>query len=405
MPGAGVDELACLSACLLPLPCTCPALHLHSPALDCPALPWTAQPCPALHSPARPSIAAEQPAAPACAVHACAPAAPPANPYTVRPPRSPPRVQFKLTNGEQLRGSFPPEAVLQEVCHYLDTHRTGEAPRAPPGHQNVQSPCPGPEAPRAPPGQGLCTVCRLWQKVLAVAAWAFICCAPGAAWEAPHAALRRVVVRPLPMQECAWLQRSDRTAPAPRPSPLPLLTHRRTHPADGGAPYTLVQPYPKRRFSAADMQQSLQALCLQPRQLLLVEAVGPPIVVDTRTGGGWSLGGLLSSAAGFLNPLAYLGGTAGSQQAQQAQQQQQSDAAAAAAAAAERRLAAGSAGGGASGSSGAAHAARKRPFSTTGGPNVHTLASSGGSMDEGDANKYWNGNSTEFGGGPPPGQQ
>lgn len=40
------------------------------------------------------------------------------------------RLQFKLTNGEQLRGSFPPEASLQEVCHYLDTHRTGKAPGA-----------------------------------------------------------------------------------------------------------------------------------------------------------------------------------------------------------------------------------------------------------------------------------
>ncbi|KAL4422253.1 hypothetical protein ABPG75_008450, partial [Micractinium tetrahymenae] len=38
-------------------------------------------------------------------------------------------LQFKLTNGEQLRGSFPPESTLQQVCHYLDTHRTdGGAP-------------------------------------------------------------------------------------------------------------------------------------------------------------------------------------------------------------------------------------------------------------------------------------
>jgi len=34
-------------------------------------------------------------------------------------------LQFKLTNGDHLRGSFPPEATLQQVCHYLDTQRTG----------------------------------------------------------------------------------------------------------------------------------------------------------------------------------------------------------------------------------------------------------------------------------------
>lgn len=45
------------------------------------------------------------------------------------PPPPPPggfALQLKLLNGEALRGSFPPEAVLQEVAHYVDTHRTGE---------------------------------------------------------------------------------------------------------------------------------------------------------------------------------------------------------------------------------------------------------------------------------------
>lgn len=45
------------------------------------------------------------------------------------PPPPPPggfALQLKLFNGEALRGSFPPEAVLQEVAHYVDTHRTGE---------------------------------------------------------------------------------------------------------------------------------------------------------------------------------------------------------------------------------------------------------------------------------------
>ncbi|KAL4425026.1 hypothetical protein ABPG77_001804 [Micractinium sp. CCAP 211/92] len=209
-------------------------------------------------------------------------------------------LQFKLTNGEQLRGSFPPEAALQEVCHFLDTHRT-----------------------------------------------------------------------------------------------------------DGGAPYSLVQPYPKRRFGAADMQQPLLALGLQPRQLLLLEAEVPAGVGASSS---WSLGGLLSSAAGYLNPLSYLRGPAGTpseQQAQQAdpqQQQQQAVVAAAAAAAAERRLAAGGSSGG-GGSSEEPRGARKRPLGAGGSSNIHTLASSKDSTDDGDANKYWNGNSTEFGGSPPPGQQ
>lgn len=167
-----------------------------------------------------------------------------------------------------------------------------------------------------------------------------------------------------------------------------------------------MQPYPKRRFGAADMQQPLLALGLQPRQLLLVEAVGAPAAAGT--GGGWSLGSLLSSAAGYLNPLSYLrgpAGTSGEQQAQQVgsvQQEQHAAAAAVAAAAAERRLAAA---GGGDGGAGAARGARKRPLGAGGGANIHTLASSLDGTDEGDANKYWNGNSTEFGGSPPPGQQ
>jgi hypothetical protein len=36
-----------------------------------------------------------------------------------------PPVQFKLTDGQHLRASFPPEATLQQVVHHLDTHRTG----------------------------------------------------------------------------------------------------------------------------------------------------------------------------------------------------------------------------------------------------------------------------------------
>lgn len=177
--------------------------------------------------------------------------------------------------------------------------------------------------------------------------------------------------------------------------------------ADGGAPYSLVQPYPKRRFGAADMQQPLLALGLQPRQLLLLEAEVPAGVGASSS---WSLGGLLSSAAGYLNPLSYLRGPAGTpseQQAQQAdpqQQQQQAVVAAAAAAAAERRLAAGGSSGG-GGSSEEPRGARKRLLGAGGSSNIHTLASSKDSTDDGDANKYWNGNSTEFGGSPPPGQQ
>jgi hypothetical protein len=34
-------------------------------------------------------------------------------------------LQFRLTDGQQLRSDFPPEATLREVCSYIDNHRTG----------------------------------------------------------------------------------------------------------------------------------------------------------------------------------------------------------------------------------------------------------------------------------------
>jgi hypothetical protein len=35
-------------------------------------------------------------------------------------------VQFKQTDGSTLRGEFAPDTTLQEVRHFIDTHRTGE---------------------------------------------------------------------------------------------------------------------------------------------------------------------------------------------------------------------------------------------------------------------------------------
>lgn len=132
------------------------------------------------------------------------------------------------------------------------------------------------------------------------------------------------------------------------------------------------------------MQQPLVALGLHPRQLLLLEpAAAPPR--------GWSLGGALSAAASWLNPYSYITGPAGTP----------SDGSGHAAA------------GGGSGSGGQ----QGRPGGGTagggGGANIHTLhgsssGSGGGAGQQGgdpDGNSYWNGNSTEFGAGPPPGQQ
>lgn len=187
----------------------------------------------------------------------------------------------------------------------------------------------------------------------------------------------------------------------PHPPPCPPVP-----PADGSAAYALVLPYPKRRFSPQDLQAPLAALGLQQRQLLLLE----PLAGGAGGRGAWSVGGMLSSAASWLNPWAYLGGAAGTPREQ---------AAAAAAedtyrAAAEARRQ-GSAAPAQPFPAGDAQqrGARKRGPAPGGGagPNIHTLHS-GGSGGEGEGsdpedNSYWNGNSTEFGAGPPPppGQQ
>ncbi len=43
-----------------------------------------------------------------------------------------PLLQFKQTDGSTLPGEFAPDTTLQQVCHYIDTHRTGEQGRAGP---------------------------------------------------------------------------------------------------------------------------------------------------------------------------------------------------------------------------------------------------------------------------------
>lgn len=118
------------------------------------------------------------------------------------------------------------------------------------------------------------------------------------------------------------------------------------------------------------MQTPLAQLGFEPRQALLLEPAA-----EQGRGGGWSLGGLLAAAKSWLNPYSYVTGPAGT------------------------------AGGGEAGNAaGGAGSAQQR-----GGGNVHTLHDGGkaqdgsGRQDEG--NSYWNGNSTEFGAGPPPGQQ
>jgi hypothetical protein len=178
-------------------------------------------------------------------------------------------------------------------------------------------------------------------------------------------------------------------------------------PADGGAPYALVLPYPRHRFTAEDMQQQLLGLGLQPRQLLLLEPLSGP-VGGRRSGGssGWSLGGMLSTAASYFNPYSYLSGAAGTPREQ------------AAAVAADSMQAAGAGQQGAVGDAmlpssggGQGRGPRKRALGG-GGSNIHTLgegsssdAAPAGGQDP-ESNDYWNGNSTTFGGAPPPpGQQ
>lgn len=187
--------------------------------------------------------------------------------------------------------------------------------------------------------------------------------------------------------------------------------------ADGGVPYRLVLPFPKRTFRADDLPQQLHSLGLQPRQLLLLEPLGGG--AGGGGGTGWSLRGALGTAASYFNPYSYLrGGAAGTpreQAAAAAAEEVQASASAAAAGTAARGqgaapdalLPSGGGGGG-----GQQRGARKRalggaPAAAAAGPNIHTLGSSTGTgredgQDDPGANKYWNGNSTEFGGPPPP---
>lgn len=202
---------------------------------------------------------------------------------------------------------------------------------------------------------------------------------------------------PLATGPCRALQAPNHVHAVNTPSAPPYCPCRH---ADGSDPYSLVQPYPKRRFGAADLQQPLAALGLQQRQMLLLEPLGGP------RPSGWSLGGLLSSAASWLNPWAYLGGRAGTPREQ---------AIATSANDAYLHASGTSAQGAGSRASesfpAAAHGqqgARKRPLGGASGSNIRTLHDGQGEEGEAqdpDGNAYWNGNSTEFGAGPPPGQQ
>ena len=162
----------------------------------------------------------------------------------------------------------------------------------------------------------------------------------------------------------------DRHAFPPPPSSLAA-------PADGGAPYVLVQPYPKRRFGPADMPQTLHSLGFESRQLLLLEPQGGS---GGGRGGGWSLRGALSTAASYLNPYSYWGtGAAGTPREEHAvvQQDAVNDASAAAAG---LSAPAGEAGGTAS-----QRGARKRALgSGAGASNIHTLGSASAGAEDGD---------------------
>ena len=264
------------------------------------------------------------PAAPAAAP-AAAPTASGSQEQQAPPPPPPPggfALQIKLLNGEALRGSFAPEAVLQEVAHYVDTHRTGE-----------RGPCAGHLSGSA-------------DSQLAAQVQASHCLLLRRSGDPPHT-----------FQNPPGILLTTTCLPLPRT------------PADGGAPYHLVQPFPRRRFAAADMQTPLAQLGCEPRQALLLE----PAAEQGR--GGWSLGSLLATAKSWLNPYNYVTGPAGT------------------------------AGGGEAAAAGAAPPGQQR-----GGGNVHTLHDGGETQEGGGkrdvGNSYWNGNSTEFGAGPPPpGQQ
>ncbi len=273
------------------------------------------------------AVAPQTPAAAAAAGAATSSQAP-----TAAPPAPPPggfALQLKLLNGEALRGSFLPEAVLQEVAHYVDTHRTGEGTGRGMGRRHGQG--------RAS-CVGSCTIFRCASCV-------------------------RMLL--LEGQLAAVSLQDHASPPASNPCVMRLLPT-----TDGGAPYHLVQPFPRRRFSAADMQTPLAQLGFEPRQALLLEPAEP-------VRGGWSVGGLLATAKAWLNPYSYVTGPAGT------------------------------AGGGGKAAAGAAGSGQQQ--GQRGGGNVHTLHDGGdaqdgsGRRDEG--NSYWNGNSTEFGAGQPPGPQ
>lgn len=162
--------------------------------------------------------------------------------------------------------------------------------------------------------------------------------------------------------------------------------------ADGPVPFTLVQLYPPRRFGEADLDISLRSLGLGPRSSLLLEGAGGAAAAAPGGSGGlagsarWALG----AATSYLRSWWYGGGIraaagaagagAGTPTVQQPQH------AGSGSSAGERAADEGEGGG----------AKRQRP--APGG--VRTLADVRGEEGEDLGQGFWDGNSTEFYGGP-----
>lgn len=236
------------------------------------------------------------------------------------------------------------------------------------------------------------------------------------------AALRSVAValsRPLCMNTHKLI--CIRLGVDPSQSPPHSLTF--CVPADGGQRYELVQPFPRRRFSSEDLPRSLRSLGLPQRCLLLLEPLEAP---------SWSLRGTLAAAAGFMNPVRFLrgsaagtAGTAGNQPpappAVQARERQRGVVTETLPASGSRQQQRGvrKRGGANNGSGDSRDNGRGRgdsgggssgsgSSSSRGGGmngNVHTLGSFRDDAPDGPQNRYSNGNSTSYEARPPPDDQ
>ncbi|KAL4855948.1 Plant UBX domain-containing protein 11 [Chlorella vulgaris] len=194
--------------------------------------------------------------------------------------------------------------------------------------------------------------------------------------------------------------------------------HLDTHRTDGGQRYELVQPFPRRRFSPEDLPRSLRSLGLPQRCLLLLEPLEAP---------SWSLRGTLAAAAGFMNPVRFLrgsaagtAGTAGNQPpalpAFQARERQRGVATETLPAGGSRQQQRGvrkrggannGSGDSRDGGCGRGDSGGGSSSSRGGGMNgnVHTLGSYRDDAPDGPQNRYSNGNSTSYEARPPPDDQ